>query len=184
MRLNPYGVSINTSLYVTGFTTFNNAVTSSSSLNVSGSTILNRTTCSSSLYVSGITTINNSLTCSSLTFSGNSNLGPTFVKNFTGQYNTFCLIGTTGYILIINASSYSRLGTSEDPKDTHILMYSGGGAHYRANYNTIGTTFHIFGDSNTSSFNYLKLESNLNTSYNPLIIQGNTTINSNFKYIR
>jgi hypothetical protein len=29
MRLNPYGVSINTSLYITGFTTFNNAITSS-----------------------------------------------------------------------------------------------------------------------------------------------------------
>ncbi len=45
MRLNPYGVSINTSLYITGFTTFNNAITSSSSLNVSGFTTLNKITC-------------------------------------------------------------------------------------------------------------------------------------------
>jgi hypothetical protein len=55
-------------------------------------------------------------------------------------------------------------------------MYSVGGAHYRANYNTIGTTFHLFGDSNTTSYNYLKSEPNLNTSYNPFIIQGNTTM--------
>ncbi len=85
--------------------------------------------------------------------SGDSNLGPTFINNYTGQYNTFCLKGTTGNILIINNSSYSRLGTSKDPKDTYILMYSETGAHYRANYNRIGTTFHLFGDSNTTPYN-------------------------------
>ncbi len=36
MRLNPYGVSINTLLYVTGLTTFNNNVSCLSSLNISG----------------------------------------------------------------------------------------------------------------------------------------------------
>ncbi len=40
MGLNPHGVSINTMLYVTGFTTFNNAFTCSKSSNVSGSTML------------------------------------------------------------------------------------------------------------------------------------------------
>ena len=181
MRLNPYGVTINTLLYVTGLTTFNNAVTCSSSLNVSGFTTLNRTTCLSSLNVSGATTIKNNLTCSSLNVSGDSNLGPTFINNFTGPNNTFCLMGTTGNILNINASTFSRLGTSEDPKDTHILMYSGGGAYYRANYNTGGTTFHMFGD--TTSNNYLKLEPSINTSYNPLIVTGNTTMNSNLNIL-
>ena len=181
MRLNPYGVSINTSLYVTGFTTFNNAITSSSSLNVSGFTTLNKVTCLSSLNVSGISTINNLLTCSSLTVSGNSNLGPTFINNYTGPQNTFCLMGTTGNILQINASTYSRLGCSEDPKDTHITMYSGAGAYYIANYNTSGNTLHLFGD--TTSNSYLKLQPLLNTSYNPLIIQGNTTINSNLNVL-
>jgi hypothetical protein len=61
------------------------------------------------------------------------NLRPTFINNFTGPQNTFCLMGNTGNILQINASTYSRLGCSEDPKDTHILMYSGAGAYYRAN---------------------------------------------------
>jgi hypothetical protein len=40
MHLNPYGVSINTLLYVTGFTIFINDVTCSSSLNISGFTTL------------------------------------------------------------------------------------------------------------------------------------------------
>jgi hypothetical protein len=59
MRLNPYGVSINRSLYVTGLTTFNNNISCVSSLNISGFTTLNKTTCLSSLNVSGISTINN-----------------------------------------------------------------------------------------------------------------------------
>jgi hypothetical protein len=181
MRLNPYGVSINTLLYVTGYTTFNNAVTCSSSLNISGSTTLNKVTCLSSLNVSGISTINNLLTCSSLTVSGDSNLGPTFINNFTDPQNTFCLMGTTGNILQINASKYSRLGCSEDPKDTHILMYSGAGAYYTAIYNTGRTTLHLFGD--TTSNGCLELEPKLNTSYNPLIIQGNITINSNLNIL-
>jgi hypothetical protein len=89
MRLNPYGVSINTSLYITGLTTFNNNVSCVSSLNISGFTTLNKTTCLSSLNVSGITTISNNLTCSSLTVSGTSNLGPTFINNYLGPRNTF-----------------------------------------------------------------------------------------------
>ncbi len=89
-----------------------------------------------------MSTINNLLTCSSLNVSGNSNLGPTFIINFTGPQNTFCLMGTPGNILQINASTYSRLGCSENPKDTHILMYSGAGAYYTANYNTGGATLH------------------------------------------
>ncbi len=136
MRLYPYGFSINTLLYVTGLTRFNNVVTCSSSLNISGFTTLNKTTCLSSLNVSGIKTISNNVTSSSLTVSGTSNLGPTFINNYLGPQNTFFLIGTTGNILNINTSTYSRLGCSEDPKDTHITMYSGGGAYYIANYNT------------------------------------------------
>ncbi len=69
-----------------------------------------------------------------------SNLGPTFINYFTGPQNAFCLMGTTGNILQINASTYSRLECSEDPKDTHITMYSGAGAYYKANYNTSGNT--------------------------------------------
>ncbi len=61
-------------------------------------------------------------------------------------------MGTTGNILQINASTYSRLGCSEDPKDTHILMYSGAaGAYYTANNNTGGTTLHLFGDTTSNS---------------------------------
>jgi hypothetical protein len=90
-------------------------------------------------------------------------------------------MGTTGNILQINTSTFSRLGCSEDPKDTHILMYSGAGAYYRANYNANGNTLHLFGD--TTSNNYLKLQPLLNTSYNPLIVQGNTTINSNLNVL-
>ena len=177
MRLNPYGVSINTLLYVTGLTTFNNNVSCLASLNISGFTTLNKTTCLSSLNVSGIATINNNLTSSSLTVSGTSNLGPTFINNYLGAQNTFCLIGTTGNILQVNTSTYTRLGCSEDPKDTHLLMYSGGSANYRANYNILGTTFHLFGD--TTSNNYLKLEPSLNTSYNPLSVQGNLNVVGN-----
>ena len=106
-----------------------------------------------------------------------------FFNNFTGPQNTFCLMGTTGNILQINTSTYSRLGCSEDPKDTHITMYSGGGAYYIANYNETGNTLHLFGDTNATSFNYLKLQPSLNTSYNPLIVQGNTTINSNLNVL-
>ncbi len=57
-------------------------------------------------------------------------------------------------------------------------MYSGAGVYYVANYNTSGNTWHLFGDINTTSNNHLKLEPNMNTSYNPFIIQGNTTMNS------
>jgi hypothetical protein len=170
MRLYPYGVSINTSLYVTGLTTFNNNVSCLSSLHISGFTTLNKTTCLSLLNVSGITTISNNLTSSSLTVSGTSSLGPTFFNNFTGPQSTLCLMGTTGNILQINASTYTRLGCSEDPKDTHITMYSGGGAYYVANYNTSGNTLHLFGDTNATLFNYLKLQPLLNTSYNTTII--------------
>ncbi len=38
---------------------------------------------------------------------------------------------------------------------------------------------HLFGDTNATSNNYLQLETNMNTSYNPFTIQGNTTMNSN-----
>ncbi len=40
-RLYPYGISTNTSLYVTGFTTFNDAATCASSLNMSGTSPIN-----------------------------------------------------------------------------------------------------------------------------------------------
>jgi hypothetical protein len=177
VRLNPYVVSINTLLYVTGLTTFNNNVSCLSSLNISGFKTLNKNTCLSSLNVSGITTISNNLTSSSLTVSGDSNLGPIFINNYLGPQNTFCLIGTTGNILQVNTSTYTRLGCSEDPKDTHILMYGGAGAYYMANYNKTGNTLHLFGD--TTSNRYFKLHPLLNTSYNPLIVMGNATINSN-----
>jgi hypothetical protein len=72
--------------------------------------------------VSGITTIKNNLTCLSLNVTGDSNLGPTFLNNFTEPQNTFVLIGTQGKILTINTSTYSRYGCSEEPEDTHILM--------------------------------------------------------------
>jgi hypothetical protein len=90
-------------------------------------------------------------------------------------------MGTTGNILQINTSTYSRLGCSEDPKDTHITMYSGAGAYYMANYNETGNTLHSFGD--TTSNSYLKLQPLLNTSYNPLIVMGNATMNSNLNVV-
>jgi hypothetical protein len=62
-------------------------------------------------------------------------------------------------------------------------MYSGASAYYRANYNTSGNTLHLFGETNATSDNYFKLESNMNTSYNPFIIQGNTTMNSNLNIL-
>jgi hypothetical protein len=165
MRINPYGVSINTSLYITGFTTFNNNVT-----------------CTSSLNVSGTATINNLLTSSSLNVSGTSNIGPLYINNYTGLLNTFFQIGTTGNILNV-CGNYSRYGCSEDPSDTHITLYKGAGAAYIANYNTSGNTLHLFGDTNATSNTYLKLQPNLNTSYNPFIIQGNTTMNSNLNIL-
>jgi hypothetical protein len=112
--------------------------------------------------------------------SGTSNIGPLFINNFTGLQNTFFQIGTTTNILNIT-SNYSKYGTSEDPKDTNILLFKGAGAYYSVNYNTSGNTLHLFGDS--TSNNYLKLQPLLNTSYNPLIIQGNTTINSNLNIL-
>jgi hypothetical protein len=112
--------------------------------------------------------------------SGTSNIGPLFINNYTGLQNTFLQIGTAGNILNIT-SNYSKYGTSEDPNETNILMFKGAGAYYTANYNTSGTTLHLFGDS--TSNNYLKLQPLLNTSYNPLIVRGNTTINSNLNII-
>ncbi len=46
-----------------------------------------------------------------------------------------------------------------------------------ANYNTRGSTLHLLGDITSKS--YLELVPSLNTSYNPFIIQENTTMNSN-----
>jgi hypothetical protein len=112
--------------------------------------------------------------------SGTSNIGPLFINNFTGLQNTFLQIGTTGNILNIT-SNYSKYGVSEDPYETNILMFKNAGIYYSANYNTSGNTLHLFGDSTTN--NYLKLQPLLNTSYNPLIIQGNTTINSNLNIL-
>jgi hypothetical protein len=111
-----------------------------------------------------------------------SNIGPLFINNFTGLQNTFLQIGTTGNILNIT-SNYSKYGISEDPNETHILMFQvkGAGIYYSANYNTSGNTLHLFGES--TSKNYLKLQPLLNTSYNPLIVQGNTTINSNLNIL-
>ena len=191
MRLNTVGTSINTSLYITtinsslyvsGTTILNNTTTCRSSLNVSGITTLsNNVTCVSSLNVSGTTTLSNNVTCvSSLNVSGTSNIGPLFINNFTGLQNTFLQIGTTGNILNIT-SNYSKYGVSEDPKDTNILMFNNAGIYHSVNYNTSGTTLHLFGDSTSNS--YLKLQPLLNTSYNPLIVMGNTTMNSNLNIL-
>ena len=164
MRLNSAGISMNTSLYISGTTIINN-----------------NTTCISSLNVSGTTTLSNNVTCvSSLNVSGTSNIGPLFINNFTGLQNTFLQIGTTGNILNIT-SNYSKYGVSEDPKDTNILMFKNAGIYHSANYNTSGTTLHLFGDSTSNS--YLKLQPLLNTSYNPLIVMGNTTMNSNLNIL-
>ena len=164
MRLNSAGISMNTSLYISGTTIINN-----------------NTTCISSLNVSGTTTLSNNVTCvSSLNVSGTSNIGPLFINNFTGLQNTFLQIGTTGNILNIT-SNYSKYGVSEDPKDTNILMFKNAGINYSANYNTSGNTLHLFGDSTSNS--YLKLQPLLNTSYNPLIVMGNTTMNSNLNIL-
>ena len=163
MRLNSAGISINTSLYISGITIINNTTTCTSSFNVSGSTALNNLTCNSSLNVSGT-----------------SNIGPLFINNFTGLQNTFLQIGTTGNILNIT-SNYSKYGVSEDPNETNILMFKNAGIYYSSNYNTSGNTLHLFGDS--TSNNYLKLQPLLNTSYNPLIVQGNATINSNLNIL-
>ncbi len=52
MILNPYGISMNIQLDITGFTRFNNAATCTSSLNASGVATLNHTTtCFSSFNV-------------------------------------------------------------------------------------------------------------------------------------
>jgi hypothetical protein len=120
-------VYLNTSLYITGLTTFNNA-----------------STCISSLNVSGTATVNILLRWSSLNVSGISNIGPLFINNFTGLQKTFFQTGTTGNILNVSGP-FSKFGCSEDLKDTHILMYSGAGAYYRANYNISGNTLHLFG---------------------------------------
>ena len=164
MRLNTVGTSINTSLYISGTTRLNNT-----------------TTCTSSLNVSGTTTLSNNVTCaSSLNVSGTSNIGPLFINNFTGLQNTFLQIGTTGNILNIT-NNYSKYGVSEDLEDTNILMFKNAGIYHSVNYNTIGNTLHLFGDSTSNS--YLKLQPLLNTSYNPLIVMGNTTMNSNLNIL-
>jgi hypothetical protein len=67
MPLNPYGVSIDKSLYITDFTTFNNT-----------------STCKSSLNVSGTAAINNSLTCSSLMLVVHQTQGHYLLKTLQG----------------------------------------------------------------------------------------------------
>ena len=58
MRLNTTDISVNSSFYVSGTTTLNNATSCLSSFYVSGPTILdNATSCLSSLNISGTTTI-------------------------------------------------------------------------------------------------------------------------------
>ena len=76
MRVNPYGVSVNTSFYVSGNTILNNATSIFGTLNVSGpSTFYNNTTYISSLNVSGFTNLSNNTTLlSSLNVSGFTNL--------------------------------------------------------------------------------------------------------------
>ncbi len=132
--------------------------------------------------MSDTTTIYNLLKCLSLNTSGISNIGPSFINNFTGPPNTFFQKGTTGDVVSINCSTYSTIG-SEDPKDRHILMHSGAGAYYGANHKTSGNTLHLYRDTNANSNNYLKLEPNMSTSYNPFIIQGNTTMNSDLNIL-
>jgi hypothetical protein len=142
--------------------------------------INNTTTCTSSFNVSGSTALNN-LTCnSSLNVSGTSNIGPLFINSFTGLQNTFLQVGTAGNILNIT-SNYSKYGVSEDPNETNILMFKNAGIYYSSNYNPSGITLHLFGDS--TSNNDLKLQPLLNTSYNPLIVQGTATINSNLNIL-
>ena len=76
MRVNPYGVSMNTSLYVSGNTILNNATSVFGTLNVSGpSTFYSNATYISSLNVSGFTHLSNNTTVlSSLNVSGFTNL--------------------------------------------------------------------------------------------------------------
>ena len=134
---------MNTSLNISGTTIINNNTTCLSSLYISGNTTLqNSATCLSSFNVSGTTTLSNSVTCiSSLNVSGTSNIGPLFINNFTGLQNTLFQIGTTTNILNIT-SNYPKYGTSEDPKDTNILLFKGAGAYYSVSYNTSGNTLH------------------------------------------
>jgi hypothetical protein len=201
MRLNSSGISVNTSFYVSGTAILNNQLTCLSTLNVSGTAILNNqltclsnfnvsgtvilnnaTSCLSNLNVSGATIISNQITClSSLNISGTSNLGPLYINNSIGTQNTFLQIGTTGNILTIRGSVYTTLGCSEDTNDTHITLFSGAGAYYKVNYNTSGSTQHIFGD--TTGNDYLTLKPNLNYCNNPFVIVGNTTINSNLNIL-
>ena len=72
MRLNSAGTSINTSLYVSGLTTFNNIITCLSSLNVSGVTTLSGNT-----YHTGSMGINASSLLSRLTLRMSYNDGNT-----------------------------------------------------------------------------------------------------------
>ena len=145
MRLNTSGISINTSLYISGVTTLNNA-----------------TTCTSSLNVSGV-----------------SNLGPLYINNGVGTQNTFFQIGTTGNILTVRGSGYTKLGCSENSDDAHITLIRGSGAYYRVNYGTPES--HLFGD--TTGNNFLALLPTYNYSRNPFIIEGNSTMLSNLNII-
>jgi hypothetical protein len=109
MRLNTSGISMNTSLHVSGIAILNNSTTCLSSFTVSGTAILNNaTSCISFLNVSGTATINNQISClSSLNISGAYNLGPLYINDSIGTQNTFLQIGTKGNISTIRGSVYT-----------------------------------------------------------------------------
>ena len=181
------GVTVHSSLNVSGFTTLSNNTTFLSSLNVSGLTTLNNdTTLLSSLNISGLTTLSNNTTI----------FGTLNVSGFTRLSNNTTLISSlnvSGFTTLsnnatvvssINISGLSTLGnittcvsslnvSGLTTLSNHITAY---GTLNVSGYSTLVNDTTIVSSLNVSGLTTL---SNNTTVYGTLNVSGLTTLSNN-----
>ena len=149
-------VSINSSLNVSGSSTFNNA-TILSNLNVSGSSTFNNATILSTLNVSGSSTFNNATILSNLNVSGESSFNNATILsnlNVLGNATILSNLNVSGTSTFNNATILSNLNVSGNSTFNNVTILS--------NLNV----------SDNSTFNNATILSNLNVS-------GNSSFNGN-----
>ena len=145
------GVTVHSSLNVSGFTTLSNNTTFLSSLNVSGLTTLNNdTTLLSSLNISGLTTLSNNTTI----------FGTLNVSGFTRLSNNTTLISS------LNVSGFTTLSNNA----TVVSSINISGLSTLANMTTLLSSL------NVSGFTTLNNDTTLLSSLN---ISGFTTLSNN-----
>ena len=136
MRINPYGVTVNTKLNVSSTTTLNNDVTCISNLNVLGNVIFNNAfTCSSSLNVTGRTIIGSDI-------NNYSDSVVEMYKNFNIRKNVLNLIGSGERVdLRVGNGTTNSYFSMEEGND--IKLYNPIGNITLNSYNTAGNTISL-----------------------------------------